>query len=95
MKEISFLSLCPTDCKIISTFTFFFANTLKILNAIPGVSSIPITAILAASSSPATPLISLSLDFTLSFTTVPSSVVRLDLTTKATPCFLASSTERL
>ena len=52
-------------------------------------------AILTASVSSATPLISILSTLTTSFTTVPSLLFRLERTTRGTPYFFAISTERL
>ena len=41
VKEISFVPLRPTDCKIISTLMLYFARALKRWNAIPGSSFNP------------------------------------------------------
>ena len=72
VKEISFVPLRPTDCKIISTLMLYFASALKRWNAIPGSSFNPITAILVAFLSAATPLTSIFSMFTSSLTIVPS-----------------------
>ena len=72
VKEISFVPSRPTDCKIISTLMLLAASVSNTLKAVPGLSSTPITEILAVFLSAATPV---TYSFSIpvpSPTTVPS-----------------------
>jgi len=92
---MSFVPSLPTDCRIISTLILLAASVLNTANAVPGLSSNPMTDILTVSLSAATPVTSNFSIFAPSLTTVPSERFKLDRTTNSTLYFFAISTERL